>query len=81
MDALSAAIDGPVATKERLFAWKEGAFTAKGVSIARITGHIAVKNRDFERSRVAFAVIEVEHAAMRGLNTAKGLCFAVIGVH
>jgi hypothetical protein len=65
MDALFAAMDRLVARKEDHFAGKEGAFTAKDVSIVRMAGHIAVKSRDCEKSRVVFAVIRGDHAAMR----------------
>jgi hypothetical protein len=81
MDALYAAIDGLNAAKECLFAGKEGAFTARGGSIVRMVGHIAVKSRNCERSKVVFAVMTEDHAVMRGHNGAKRVSFAAMRVH
>jgi hypothetical protein len=64
LDVYLAAIDGHLAVKEGLFAVKGGAITAKCESIVRMTGLFAVKCRDCERSRVYFAVMKVDHAAI-----------------
>ena len=70
LDVDHAAIDGLVAIKERLFAGKEGAFTAKGASIVRMAGPFAVKSRGCERSRGVFAVMEGDYTALGVLNAA-----------
>jgi hypothetical protein len=81
MDVYFAAIDGHYAAKDGLFAMKEGAITAKCWSFVRMAGLFAVKCMDGERTRVSFAVIRRDHAAIRGHNTAKELSFAAIREH
>jgi len=64
MDVYFAAIDGHVAAKEGPFAVKIGAITAKGGPIIKMASHFAVKCRDCERTRVDFAAIRGDHAAI-----------------
>jgi hypothetical protein len=70
MDTLFAVNDRHIAKEKAHFAGKEGAFTAKDRSIVRVADHIAVKSGECERARGYFAVIAVNHAVIRGRNTA-----------